>query len=161
MFRYRCPQCGQLLQALEMRAGKTTVCSQCSRPLTIPADRAQWLDEHGDPLPAVDPASGVALSNMPSSNIFSADTLRRNAQLPSFNPLDELDIHAPIVLGDDDPDAVNLTPATLVPPPPPPQPLAPRKVYEAQPPAKLPPASPAPAPRSETADRGPTREIAA
>ena len=160
MFRYRCPQCGQLLQALEMRAGKTTVCSKCSRPLTIPADRAEWLDEHGEPLQGSAPASGVSLS--PSSGVLTADLLRKTAHLPAFNPLDELDIHAPIVLGDDDPDAVNLTPPALVPPPPPPQPLAPpppRKVYEATPtpaklptlgptptPAKLPPAPPAPAP---------------
>ena len=38
MFRYRCPHCSQLLQALEMRAGKTTVCSKCSQPLTIPGN---------------------------------------------------------------------------------------------------------------------------
>ena len=134
MFRYRCPQCAQLLQALEMRAGKTTVCSKCSRPLTIPADRGEWLDEHGEPLQASAPASGVSLGPSSSSNILSADMLRRTTQLPSFNPLEELEVHAPIVLGDDDPDAVNLTPAALVPPPPPPLPLSPpppRKVYEA------------------------------
>src|SRR5262249_50761429 len=50
MFRYRCPHCSQLLQALEIRAGKTTVCSKCSRPLTIPADKAQWLNERGEAL---------------------------------------------------------------------------------------------------------------
>lgn len=50
MFRYRCPHCRQLLQALEIRAGKTTVCSKCSQPLTIPADKAEWLNERGEPL---------------------------------------------------------------------------------------------------------------
>src|SRR3954447_10350946 len=50
MFRYRCPHCSQVLQALEIRAGKTTVCSKCSRPLTIPADRSEWLNERGEPL---------------------------------------------------------------------------------------------------------------
>lgn len=50
MFRYRCPHCGQVLQALEMRAGKNTVCSRCSQQLTIPADKAAWLNERGEPL---------------------------------------------------------------------------------------------------------------
>ena len=80
MFRYRCPQCSQLLQALEMRAGKTTVCSKCSRPLTIPADRAEWLDEQGRLLTTTAPASGVIPVNGPSSDVLSADTIRRPAQ---------------------------------------------------------------------------------
>ncbi|HUR52903.1 MAG TPA: hypothetical protein VMZ71_02145 [Gemmataceae bacterium] len=147
MFRYRCPQCDQLLQALEMRAGKTTVCSKCSRPLTIPADRADWLDEHGEPLQTQDPASAIISGG--SSNVLSADAVRRTTHLPSFNPLDEFDVHAPIVLGDDD-GVVNLTPPGVVPPPPPPQPLAPppaRKVYEATPtPAPRPAPTRAPAP---------------
>jgi hypothetical protein len=50
MFRYRCPHCRQLLQALEIRAGKTTICSKCSQQLTIPADRSEWLNEQGEPL---------------------------------------------------------------------------------------------------------------
>src|SRR6185437_14867921 len=50
MFRYRCPRCSVVLQALEMRAGKNTVCSKCSRPIVIPADKAQWVNEKGDPL---------------------------------------------------------------------------------------------------------------
>ena len=52
MFRYRCPHCSQLLQSVEMRAGKLTVCSRCSQPLTIPADKTQWLNERGEPLMA-------------------------------------------------------------------------------------------------------------
>src|SRR5262245_20725044 len=52
MFRYRCPHCSQLLQSVEMRAGKLTVCSRCSQPLTIPADKAHWLNERGEPLMA-------------------------------------------------------------------------------------------------------------
>src|SRR6185437_15007239 len=50
MFRYRCPRCSVVLQALEIRAGKNTVCSKCSRPIVIPADKAQWVNEKGDPL---------------------------------------------------------------------------------------------------------------
>src|SRR5438132_12720672 len=50
MFRYRCPHCSQLLQALEIRAGKTTVCSKCSQPLTIPAEKERWLNERGESL---------------------------------------------------------------------------------------------------------------
>src|SRR5262249_35811840 len=41
-----------VLQALEIRAGKTTICSKCSQPLTIPSDRSQWLNERGEPLAA-------------------------------------------------------------------------------------------------------------
>lgn len=50
MFRYRCPHCTKLLQAPELRAGKTTVCSKCSQPLTIPSDKSEWLNERGEPL---------------------------------------------------------------------------------------------------------------
>src|SRR4051812_37117622 len=50
MFRYRCPHCTQLLQAPDIRAGKTTVCSKCSQPLTIPGDKTRWLNEKGEPL---------------------------------------------------------------------------------------------------------------
>jgi len=50
MFRYRCPHCTKLLQAPELRAGKTTVCSKCSQPLTIPGDKTEWLNERGEPL---------------------------------------------------------------------------------------------------------------
>lgn len=50
MFRYRCPHCSQILQSVEIRAGKLTVCSRCSQPLTIPSDRAHWLNERGEPL---------------------------------------------------------------------------------------------------------------
>jgi hypothetical protein len=50
MFRYRCPHCTKLLQAPEVRAGKATVCPKCSQALTIPADKADWLNERGEPL---------------------------------------------------------------------------------------------------------------
>ena len=50
MFRYRCPQCSVVLQAPEIRAGKTTVCSKCSQAVTIPADQRHWLNEKGEPL---------------------------------------------------------------------------------------------------------------
>jgi hypothetical protein len=61
MFRYRCPHCRQILQALEIRAGKTTICSKCSKPLTIPSDRSQWLNERGEPLAAA-PTVNLAAS---------------------------------------------------------------------------------------------------
>ena len=48
---YRCPQCAQLLQALEMRAGKTTVCSKCSRPLTTSVSFVNW--DRGSRRPAI------------------------------------------------------------------------------------------------------------
>src|SRR5688572_25563966 len=70
MFRYRCPQCTVVLQALEIRAGKTTVCSKCSQPVTIPADRRHWLNEKGEPLVAsptmVIPSSGSGLTPAPA-----------------------------------------------------------------------------------------------
>jgi hypothetical protein len=70
MFRYRCPQCSVVLQALEIRAGKTTVCSKCSQPVTIPADRRHWLNENGEPLIAaptmVIPSSGSGLTPAPT-----------------------------------------------------------------------------------------------
>src|SRR5437764_15053206 len=81
MFRYRCPHCRQILQALEIRAGKTTICSKCSKALTIPADRAEWLDETGNPLPAVAPAK--------------AETAVRDP-----DPFLLLDSHEPILVGD-------------------------------------------------------------
>jgi len=69
MFRYRCPQCSVVLQAPEIRAGKTTVCSKCSRPLTIPADPHLWLNEKGEPLLAsptmVVPSSEPAPQRLP------------------------------------------------------------------------------------------------
>ena len=49
MFRYRCPQCRQVLQAPEIRAGKATVCPKCSTKITIPADPAQWLTDSATP----------------------------------------------------------------------------------------------------------------
>lgn len=69
MFRYRCPHCSQVLQALEIRAGKTTICSKCSQPLTIPADRTKWLNERGEPLAA---APTLNLANGPAARGSSA-----------------------------------------------------------------------------------------
>ena len=75
MFRYRCPQCSVVLQALEIRAGKTTVCSKCSQPVTIPADRRHWLNEKGEPLVAsptmVIPSAGSGLTPAPAMRIES------------------------------------------------------------------------------------------
>src|SRR5262249_55012772 len=83
MFRYRCPHCGQILQALEMRAGKHTVCSKCSRPLTIPADESQWLNERGEALlasptvliPAARPEVTVSPSESDVGDDADADVL--------------------------------------------------------------------------------------
>jgi hypothetical protein len=56
MLRYRCPQCSQLLQAHELRAGKKSVCNSCLTSHIIPADRAMWLNEAGEPLfPRLEP----------------------------------------------------------------------------------------------------------
>ncbi len=50
MLRYRCPQCTQLLQAHELRAGKKSVCVACLSTHIIPIDRSAWLTETGEPL---------------------------------------------------------------------------------------------------------------
>src|SRR5439155_23109394 len=74
MFRYRCPHCRQVLQALEIRAGKTTICSKCSRPLTIPSDRSQWLNERGEPLAAAPTLNlGAARSGPPQDQYDAGD----------------------------------------------------------------------------------------
>lgn len=52
MPRYRCPQCSQVLNAHDLRAGKKSVCTACLASHVIPADRAEWLDEAGRPLAA-------------------------------------------------------------------------------------------------------------
>lgn len=79
MFRYRCPHCGHVLQSLEIRAGKTTVCAKCSQPLAIPADRSEWLNERGEPLlasPTVRiPAVPAELTVAPGENPADADVL--------------------------------------------------------------------------------------
>jgi hypothetical protein len=49
MLRYRCPHCSQILQAHELRAGKKSVCNACLKSHMIPADRAAWLTETGEP----------------------------------------------------------------------------------------------------------------
>jgi HEAT repeat protein len=76
MFRYRCPHCGQLLLSLEIRAGKTTVCSKCSRPLTIPADRSEWLNERGESLhgsaTVVIPAGPPEVVEEPDNDVLGA-----------------------------------------------------------------------------------------
>ncbi|HEV3436168.1 MAG TPA: hypothetical protein VG122_02345 [Gemmata sp.] len=50
MLRYRCPQCTQLLQAHELRAGKKSVCVACLSTHIVPIDRSAWLTETGEPL---------------------------------------------------------------------------------------------------------------
>jgi hypothetical protein len=50
MIRYRCPHCAALIVAHERRAGQSSVCKSCVKPHPIPADRALWLNERGDPL---------------------------------------------------------------------------------------------------------------
>src|SRR5262249_62058884 len=46
----RPPHCGSFLRALETRAAKTPAGSNAPPPLTIPADKAQWLNERGEAL---------------------------------------------------------------------------------------------------------------
>lgn len=50
MLRYRCPQCNQLLQAHELRAGKKSVCVACLNAHIIPLDHSVWLTASGEPL---------------------------------------------------------------------------------------------------------------
>ena len=57
MLRYRCPQCTQLLQANELRAGKKSVCTICFGTHIVPIDRSAWLNEAGEPLFPNDAAS--------------------------------------------------------------------------------------------------------
>ena len=61
MLRYVCPNCSQLLQAHELRAGKKSVCNVCLTSHIIPPDRAKWLTEAGEPLfPPQERAESVA-----------------------------------------------------------------------------------------------------
>ena len=70
MLRYRCPQCAQLLQAHELRAGKKSVCVACLTTHIIPIDRSAWLTASGEPL----------FSRLPFTHGAIAQTVEDRAQ---------------------------------------------------------------------------------
>ena len=148
MFRYRCPHCTKLLQAPELRAGKTTVCSKCSQPLTIPADKADWLNERGEPLlasptvviripPPDEPAPPPTPKAEADNDVLGAlvaGELTPTARSPDF----DLDVTSPpgmssalnALLGKPDTDL----------------PAAPESIVQPMPPAEPTPVEPPPAP---------------
>jgi hypothetical protein len=93
MFRYRCPHCSAIHQAPDLRAGRKTVCSKCSQPLTIPADQSQWLDAKGEPLfhspPLVQPGepARTAIPELDHSEVIapSPEPVPQSAPAPSFS----------------------------------------------------------------------------
>jgi hypothetical protein len=76
MLRYRCPQCSQLLQAHELRAGKKSVCVACLTTHIIPIDRSAWLSPNGEPLYPRAPA--------PAEPLLSAAAPIAAQQPPTF-----------------------------------------------------------------------------
>ena len=73
MFRYRCPQCRQVLQAPEIRAGKASVCPKCSSKITIPADSAQWITENESTQPVSVEAKPAAAEYFAPIHVGPAD----------------------------------------------------------------------------------------
>ncbi len=176
MFRYRCPHCTKLLSAPEVRAGKTTVCSKCSQPLTIPRDKTEWLNERGEPLlasptvvirtpaPVGDAVPPTLTPSAEADNdvlgaLVAGDLLTPVSAPPSDNF--DLDVAAPpgmssalnALLGHSDPDFAEAppAPASVVmpappPEPPPPEPPPPPVVVAAVPP----PPEPTPPPPERT-----------
>jgi len=168
MFRYRCPHCTKLLSAPELRAGKTTVCSKCSQPLTIPGDKAEWLNERGEPLlasptvvirtppPLGDPHPPTLVPRAEADNdvlgaLVAGDLLTPVSGPPSDNF--DLDVAVPpgmssalnALLGHSDPAITEPPPAPVSvvmpapPPPPPPEPPPPVVVAAVSPPEPTPP----------------------
>src|SRR5262245_26152746 len=79
MLRYRCPHCSHLLQAHELRAGKTSVCNACLASHIIPADRTQWLNEAGEPLlsrrePTPDSTPQPAAAAEPAARVTAVES---------------------------------------------------------------------------------------
>lgn len=169
MFRYRCPHCTKLLSAPEIRAGKTTVCSKCSQPLTIPGDKTEWLNERGEPLlasptvvirtpaPVGDPAPPPPTPRGEADNdvlgALVAGDLLTPVSAPQTDNFD-LDVAAPpgmssalnALLGTPDPAFAEPppAPASVVMPAPPPEPTPPEPpppvvVAAAAPPEPTPP----------------------
>jgi hypothetical protein len=75
MIRYRCSHCAALIVAHERRAGQSSVCKACLKPHQIPADKALWLNESGEPpcvsatpaaTPAEPPASASPAAQAPT-----------------------------------------------------------------------------------------------
>lgn len=174
MFRYRCPHCTKLLSAPEIRAGKTTVCSKCSQPLTIPGDKTEWLNERGEPLlasptvvirtppPLGEPAAPPPAPRVEADNDVLGALVAGGLLTPASPPASDnfdLDVAAPpgmssalnALLGRPDSDLTEQPPApvSVVMPAPPPEPTPP----EPPPPivvAAVPPHEPTPPPPERT-----------
>jgi hypothetical protein len=158
MFRYRCPHCRQVLMALEMRAGKTTICPKCSRALTIPADRSEWLNERGEPLPA---SPTVVISTAPPE---VRDTLDDEDD-PDADVLGAIGVEIPVPT---DPTSLNLNFDPTAPksvaardprPTPPPTPAFYRSIPQ-EPEAHAAPAAEVPAPAATLAPPRPPAAVA-
>jgi hypothetical protein len=82
MLRYHCPQCNQLLQAHELRAGKKSVCISCLSTHIIPVDRSAWLSAGGEPLLArqssVEPIE-QAIASVSQTILSSVDHISETA----------------------------------------------------------------------------------
>ncbi len=167
MFWYRCPSCSIVLQAPEIRAGKTTVCSKCLQPLTIPADHRLWLNEKGEPLLA----SPTMVTSSPPPAPFQRtpafdeielpadqdDVLRAIARgeiAPANAPLPIVEPQSPpapsfsrsLPVSDPDDGRVDLYPPTPVAEPPRAVPRRPSPAATNPPVPTPPPGSPAPTP---------------
>ena len=146
MFRYRCPHCRQLLQALEIRAGKVTVCSKCSKSLTIPKERTEWLNERGDPLLA---SPTVLIPAPPEVNVSE------KADSDSLDIDADADVLGAIFVGavtSSGPESANLNLDVMAPPEPVESP-APKSAVVArpvEPPKPAPPPEPVPVAKSKT-----------
>lgn len=77
MLRYRCPQCTQLLQAHELRAGKKSVCGACLSTHIIPIDRSAWLTAGGEPLFPRLPATVEAVAQPVAASVERTPTLQQ------------------------------------------------------------------------------------
>ncbi|MFO0797578.1 MAG: hypothetical protein U0804_08865 [Gemmataceae bacterium] len=144
MFRYRCPHCTKLLSAPEVRAGKTTVCSKCSQPLTIPGDKAEWLNDRGEPLlasptvvirtppPAAEPSPPPLVPAAEADNDVFGALVAGDLLAPVEQPhsgIFDLDVAGPpgmssalnTLLGQSDPELPLPAPASVVVPAPPPE----------------------------------------
>lgn len=97
MFRYRCPECQQILQASELRAGQSTICPKCFNKITIPADRSHWLGDESPPasdprLATASSASARSASPAPGADSRAAEAVvtssasREASEMPAAPP---------------------------------------------------------------------------
>ena len=156
MFRFRCPHCGRTLQALEIRAGKMTVCSACSRPLTIPADKSHWLTDLGEPAAAPQPVvAPVAAPAADDTELMPAEPILVGTSADLHLPTVPDSPAPPFVERREPPRVERRVPPDPVEPPPPPP-----RVERPEPAPAPPPPRPEPNP-TPTPARQPGRLIAA